>query len=257
MFIDTHAHLTMPEYSDLSEVLQRALAEKVEAFICPGFDLESSKQAVNLARDFFNIYACVGVHPHDAGDASTSLSVQDTLKTLAKQKKVVAIGEAGLDYFRNLSPKEVQIGLFRFQIRLAQELNLPLVVHSREADEDTMRILSEEDDGNLRVVLHCFAGSKLFLDWAIARNFMISFAGMITFPKAHNLREIVRVTPLSHILLETDCPYLSPQEKRGQRNEPAFLKYIAQEIAHVKGTSQEEVGVYTTQNARKFFGLEK
>lgn len=253
MFIDTHAHLTMPEYADLSEVLKRAEQEKVEAFVCPGFDIESSKQAIHLARDFYNIYACVGVHPHDAKDFKS----QEELKKLAQQKKVVAIGEAGLDYFRNLSPKEVQIDLFRFQIRLAQELNLPLVVHSREADEDTMRILAEEDDGNLRVVLHCFAGGKPFLDWAIARNFMVSFAGMITFPKAHNLREMVRIAPLSHILLETDCPYLSPQEKRGQRNEPAFLKYIAQEIAHVKGTSQEEVGVYTTQNARKFFGLEK
>ncbi|OGC03871.1 hypothetical protein A2276_08490 [candidate division WOR-1 bacterium RIFOXYA12_FULL_43_27] len=249
MYIETHAHLTMPEYQDLSEVVARAQAAGIEKIVNASFDLQSSEQSVKLAKQFPGyIYAAVGIHPHDAGNL-----VLEKIKELASNKEVVAIGETGLDYHYNPQTKEVQQMAFRNFLSLAQELELPIIIHAREAQEDTIRIMKEENKGKLRGVFHCFAGDEQLIEFAKETGFYISFAGMVTFKKAINVRENVVKTPLSMLLLETDCPYLAPEPHRGKRNEPAYLPLIAQKIAELKGISMEKVAEETTQNARTLF----
>jgi len=253
MFIDTHAHLTMPEYSDLQSVLGRAKDAKVEAIINASFDLESSRASVKLAEDIDFVYAAVGIHPHDA-DLVTDDAIKE-LKKLSSSKKVVAVGETGLDYYRNLKPKEIEQEAFRKILILAQELNLPAIIHCRNADSDLIRIMREENKGNLRAVFHCFAGDEHLMNFALEMKYMISFTGNITFKKADLLRERVKQVPIESLMIETDCPYLAPEPFRGQRNEPSYVSYVAETIAKIKNISVEEVGMATTQNARRFFNL--
>lgn len=263
MFIDTHAHLTKDEYSDIAEVIQRAKDAKVEAIVNASFDLPSSREAVKLANDNDFICAAVGIHPHNA-PAVTDAAVAE-IRKLAKDKKVVAIGETGLDYFKNLQPTyaEASVGkpadiqklAFRKFLALSQELDLPIIVHSRDAQDDTIHIMREENKGKLRGVFHCFAGDEHLIQLAKEIGFMISFPGTVTFKKADQVRENVKNIPLEMIMIETDCPYLSPEPFRGQRNEPAYVVYVAQKIAEIKKLSLEEVAMETTRNAKRMFKI--
>ncbi len=252
MLIDTHCHLDFPEFAgDLPDVLIRAQAQGVNYIINIGSSLKGSIASVNLARDYPNIFAVVGCHPHD----SESFSQADlgTIKSLAKSDKVVAIGEIGLDYYRNLSPGAEQKRVFVDQLRLAKELDFPVVIHSREAREDTLEIMKQE--AVKKAIVHCFGGDQLFLKACIDRGYLVSFTCNVTYKKAQDVREAVRAVPLERICLETDAPYLSPEGYRGKRNEPSFVRLLAEEIAGIKGLSVEEISRVTTQNACNFFNL--
>ncbi|MDO8094218.1 MAG: TatD family hydrolase, partial [Candidatus Brocadiales bacterium] len=225
MLVDTHAHLDFPEYkSDLHEVLARASGADVGYIINVGTNLNSSKKAIELARQFNNIYASIGIHPHDASRVSDD--VWSEFEKLVSQSKVVAIGETGLDYYRNRSPREEQQRLFHKHLELSKKAGLPVIIHNREASEDCLKILREHANNSLKGVVHCFSGSE-----EAARDFMqlglyISFAGPVTFSNAERLRKVVQSVPVERLLLETDCPFLAPQPKRGERNEPSNLTYI-------------------------------
>ncbi|MBI5701586.1 TatD family hydrolase [Candidatus Saganbacteria bacterium] len=253
MFIDTHAHLTMPEYSDLSEVIDRAKAAKVEAIINASFDIDSSNASMTLANNYDLIYAAVGIHPNDA-----QLVNDEAIKhisSLASNKKVVAIGETGLDYYHTIVEKEVQQKAFRIFLNLAQKLDLPVIVHCRQADNDVIRIMREENKGKLQAVFHCFAGDPNLRVFAEEMGFMVSFTGNITFKKAGLLREQAKIVPMNKLMIETDSPYLAPDPLRGSRNEPANVAIIAKKIAAIKGLSVEDVAIETTKNAREFFRI--
>jgi TatD DNase family protein len=253
VFIDTHAHLTMPEYSDLNDVLARAKDAKIENIINASFDLISSKAGVRLAKDHDFIYAAVGIHPHDANLVDEKMIGE--LTRLASDPKVVAVGETGLDYYRNLQPQEIQIAAFRKFLQLAQKLDKPVIIHCREAQEDVMRVMREEDQGKLRGVFHCFAGDEKLVQFAQDLGFMISFTGNVTFKKAQATRDRVKEIPLSILMLETDCPYLAPEPFRGQRNEPSYITYVAKAIAEIKEITVEELAMQTTKNAKKLFKI--
>lgn len=243
----------MPEYSDLQEVIDRAKLAKVETIINASFDLESSKASVKLAENYDFIYAAVGIHPNDA-QLVNSESLK-AIKQLARSKKVVAIGETGLDYYHTYVAKEIQQEAFRKFLQLAQDLKLPAIVHAREAQDDIIRIMREENRGDLRAVFHCFAGDEKLVQYAQENKFLISFTGNITFKKAQVLRDIIAKTPLEMIMIETDCPYLSPEPFRGKKNEPANVVYVAKEVAKIKNIPLEETAMVTTKNARSFFKL--
>ena len=252
MCIDTHGHIQMREFdADRVEALTRAKAAGIGLMLAVGYHLESSRKAVETADRYPQVYASVGIHPHDANGYDDA--TEETLRALAKQPKVVAIGEAGLDFFRNRSPRAVQIETFRRQIRLAMELDLPLIVHDREAHQETMQIL--EAEGAERVVLHCFSGDLAMAEEAWRRGYYASVAGPVTYPKNETLREVVRKAQTDRLLLETDCPYLPPQAFRGQRNEPAYLLHTAQEVARLLSAPLAELGRLTGDNARRLFRL--
>jgi TatD DNase family protein len=253
MLIDSHAHLEMKEFdADRPDVIKRAGLAGVECIITVGTSLSLSRKALAIARLYDNIYATVGVHPHDVAKAGDKTF--DELKKLAGDPKVVAYGEIGLDYFRNISPREIQVEMFSRQLELACELKLPVIIHDRDAHEQTLRMV--KDSPIRHGVFHCFSG-----DWAMARQcidlgFYISVPGVVTFDKSQQLHEVVRQTPLECLLLETDCPYLTPVPHRGKRNEPAFIIHTAQKVAQIKGLSLEEVAQAAAQNTRKLFRLE-
>lgn len=252
MFIDTHSHIQMREFDpDRAEALARAETAGVEFMIAVGYHLTASRMAVEAAQRDPQVYASVGIHPHDAGTYNDA--AEEALRVLAKQPKVVAIGEAGLDFFRNRAPHAVQFDAFRRQVRLASELDLPLIVHDRDAHQETMRLLKEETAE--RVLLHCFSGDLGMAEEAWARGYFISIAGPVTYPKNETLRQIVRKAKTDRLLLETDCPYLPPQTFRGQRNEPAYLFHTAQEVARLLGMRLDELGRLTTENACRLFRL--
>ncbi|MDE2060473.1 MAG: TatD family hydrolase [candidate division NC10 bacterium] len=252
MFVDTHSHIQMREFDpDRAEALARAKAAGIGLMVSVGYHLAASRKAVEAAQCYPQVYAGVGIHPHDAGTYDDA--AEETLRALAKQPKVVAIGEAGLDFFRDRAPRAVQADAFRRQIRLARELDLPLIVHDRDAHQETMRLLKEE--GAQEVLLHCFSGDLAMAEEAWQRGYYVSIGGPVTYPKNETLREIVRKVKTDRLVLETDCPYLPPQAFRGQRNEPAYLLYAAQEIARVLGMGLDELGRLTTDNARRLFRL--
>lgn len=252
MFIDTHAHIQMREFDpDRAEALARATAAGIGLMVTVGYHLEASRKAVEAAQRYPQVYAGVGIHPHDAGTYDDA--AEETLRALAKQPKVVAIGEAGLDFFRNRAPLAVQADAFRRQIRLARELDLPLIVHDRDAHQETMQLLEEE--AAQAVLLHCFSGDLTLAEEAWRRGYYLSIAGPVTYPKNETLREIVRKARTDRLLLETDCPYLPPQAFRGQRNEPAHLLHTAQEVARLMDIPLTELGRLTTENARRLFRL--
>jgi len=253
MFIDTHAHLTMPEYNDLNDVLARAREAKIEAIVNASFDLGSSEGSLKLAQEHDFIYAAIGIHPHDA-DKVNEASMSE-IRSMANNKKVVAIGETGLDYHYHKETKDLQIEAFRKFLRLARELNKPVIVHCREAQEDTIKVMKEENKGDLRGVFHCFAGDDELIDFAKEIGFYISFTGTVTFKKAHQVRENVQKTPIEMLLLETDCPYLAPEPYRGKRNEPSYIPIMARAIADLKRIPIEELAAATTKNARRLFSI--
>ena len=253
MLVDTHAHLQWASFDkDREKVISRAKKVGVEYIVNIGFDVDGSIKAIDLAEKHRGLYATVGIHPHNASQLNQK--VLDKLRELSDNPKVVAIGEIGLDYYRNLSPRQAQKAAFEAQLLLAEELKLPVVIHDREAHADTLRILSKFQE-KMTVIMHCFSGSKEMAEQCVKSNFYISFAGPVTFPNSHKLHEIAKWIDLNKILLETDSPWLAPQNMRGKRNEPAFIPFIAKKIADLKGISVNELSEATTENAREIFQL--
>ncbi len=253
-FIDSHVHLDAPKFEDdLGEVLSRAKAEHVVYLLNPGESLESSRKSVELSKKYDEIYAAVGIHPHNAKDDNED--VYSAIKELAVNKKVVAVGEIGLDYFHNLSPAELQRETFRKYIRLARELNLPVIIHCRDAFEDIERILREESSERYRGVVHSFSADKEWAQRFMQMGFYISFTGQITYPRSDGLRATVGFVPVEKMLLETDAPFLPPQAERGRRNEPSFIRFNAEKLAEIKELSVEDIGRVTWRNATKLFGI--
>ncbi|NJD21179.1 MAG: YchF/TatD family DNA exonuclease [Melioribacter sp.] len=254
MFIDTHTHLFYPNFEgDVDKVIERAVQSGVNYMIIPGTDLATSQQAIELAEKYDNIYASVGVHPHDSKDWNDSLI--EKLEELAKNKKVVAIGEIGLDYYYDFSPREIQIKAFESQIQLALKLNLPIIVHNREANEDIMNIARKYKDSGLWAQYHCFAGSIGDARELVEMHHYISFPGIVTFKNAESVRKVLSRIAIENLLLETDSPFMTPVPHRGERNEPAYIKLIAEKIAEVHHLTTEDVGKATSYNAHKLFGI--
>jgi len=256
MLIDSHAHIQGKEYAgEAAAVIGRAREAGVETIIAVGGagDMSSNTEAIALADAFPNIYATVGMHPHDAKDVG-----EDELRALhelIKHAKVVAVGETGLDYYYNHSPREVQRRIFSQFIRIARETRLPIVVHERDAAQEAAELLRAEGGGELRGVIHCFTGNYEAARAYLDLGFYLSFSGIITFKKAEPLRDVIRKIPLDRMLVETDAPYLTPVPHRGRRNEPAYVRLVAETAANVRGITVEEVGRITSANAQNLFKI--
>ena len=252
--IDTHAHLDFKDYNqDRKEVLNRAREAGVEKIVDIGADLEGSKRAVKLAESQNNLFATVGIHPHEA-DTVNKESLAE-IKKLAASPKVKAIGECGLDFYYDNSPRQTQREAFKKQLNLALELELPVVVHSREAAKETLEILEQTADFAHNLIFHCYAYGPKEIEEIIKRDYYVAFGGLITFNSAQPIRDALEKMPLDRILLETDAPYLTPEPHRGSRNESAYLKYIVKKAAEIKGISPEKMGEITTENAEKIYKL--
>lgn len=254
MLFDTHTHLNAEQYKeDMKEVIQRAKQEGISYMAVVGFDRPTISKAIEIAEKYSFIYAIVGWHPVDAID----MTEEDLLwiEQLASHPKVVALGEMGLDYYWDKSPKDIQKDVFRRQIRLAKKVKLPIVIHNRDATEDIVTILKEENASEVGGIMHCFSGSPEIAKECIKMNFYISLGGPVTFKNAKKPKEVAKEVPLDKLLIETDCPYLTPHPYRGKRNEPAYVKLVAEEIAMIKGISLEELAKTTTENAKKLFGI--
>ncbi|MBG9756046.1 TatD family hydrolase [Lysinibacillus sp. fkY74-1] len=255
MFIDTHVHLNADQYEeDLQEVINRALEAKVEKMVVIGFDRKTIERTMELIEQFDFIYGVIGWHPVDAIDCTQE--DLEWIEELAAHPKIVGIGETGLDYYWDKSPKDVQQVIFRKQIQLAQKINLPIIIHNRDATGDVVKILREENAASVGGVMHCFSGSVETARECIAMNFMISLGGPVTFKNARLPKEVATEIPLEHLMIETDAPYLAPHPYRGKRNEPAFVPLVAEEIARLKGLTIEEIAQATTDNAKNFFGID-
>ncbi|MCS7083529.1 MAG: YchF/TatD family DNA exonuclease [Aquificaceae bacterium] len=247
--IDTHCHLDLLESEELNQSINDS---SLEYLITIGYNLETSQNAIELSEKYDKVFCAIGFHPHDA----SSYDIDWLKRKALSHKKVKAIGETGLDFYKNYSPKDVQEESFRKHIRLARELGLPLVVHSREAQEETLKILKEEMAHEVGGVLHCFSGSYEFMMACVDMGFYISFSGILTYPNAKELRSVASKTPTTRIVIETDAPYLPPQPKRGQKNTPRNLIHIAKELANlVPNSNIEDVIRMTSQNAKKLFNL--
>lgn len=253
--IDTHCHLDFPQFeADREEVIKRANSAQVKYIINIGSSLEGSRKSVELAQKYGNIYASVGIHPHDAQKAGKS--DLELIKKLADEEKVVAIGEIGLDFYKNFSPAAEQRKIFSELLKISSEKKLPVIIHNREADNETLEIITSILGKKINGVVHCFSSDEQFLKKCLELSFYISFTANITYPKAENLRQLVKITPIERILLETDAPFLPPQPCRGKRNEPAYLKYLIEEISRLKNLSSDDVMRITTHNAKTLFSLQ-
>ncbi|KNH17586.1 MULTISPECIES: TatD family hydrolase [Priestia] len=254
MLFDTHVHLNAEQYEDdLQEVINRALEKGVQNMVVVGFDEPTIKKAIQIAETYDFIYASVGWHPVDAIDMTDEHLAW--IEELAQHPKVVALGEMGLDYHWDKSPKEVQKDVFRRQIRLARKVNLPIIIHNRDATEDVVTILKEEHVEEVGGIMHCFTGSIEVAKQCMDMNMYISFGGPVTFKNAKKPKEVATELPLDKLLIETDCPYLTPHPFRGKRNEPGYVSYVAEQIAELKGITYEELAEITTANAKKLFGI--
>ncbi|MBU0895298.1 MAG: YchF/TatD family DNA exonuclease [Candidatus Omnitrophica bacterium] len=254
MLIDTHCHLDFKDFdADRDEVVDRALKSGVSRIVNVASSIEGSRRSVDLADKYDMVYATVGVHPHEAGSVTDSVIAD--IKLLAKSAKVVAVGEVGLDYYRCLTSKEVQTAAFKRFIHLARDLDLPLIIHAREADRDTLDIIKRESPRGLRGVMHCFSGSSDFMKECLDLGLFISFTANITFKKADSLRMVARDIPTERLLLETDAPFLAPQAMRGSRNEPAYITHLAGEWSRLLDLSKEDVARITSHNANSLFKL--
>ncbi|NNG02828.1 MAG: TatD family hydrolase [Inquilinus sp.] len=256
MLIDSHCHLDFPDFADeLEEVVARAGAAGVGRLLTICTRLSRLNATLGIVERFPDVYGAVGVHPHEAG-AECHVTAE-RLANVTRHPKLVGIGESGLDYHYDHSPREAQQKCFRTHIQAARESGLPLIVHTREADADTIRILREEGGGQggdkpLRGVIHCFSSSRELAENAVEMGFHVSLSGILTFNRSDEIRAIVADLPLDRLLVETDAPYLAPMPKRGKRNEPAFVAYTAARLAEVKGISAEQAAAATTAN---FFAL--
>lgn len=269
MFIDSHAHLEGKRYdSDRDQVLARAKQSGIEAYLAigNGDGPDTADCGIQLAEkyggkaEYPKIWASVGIHPHEASLANQAAYAR--LEQWARQPKVIAWGEIGLDYFYDHSPRDVQERVFLTQLELARAAKLPIIIHCRPSDnsenawDDCLALIAERwSSSGLGGILHCFTGTVEHARRGLDLGFMISFAGNITFPKAQNIRDAAQIVPLDRMLIETDSPYLTPIPHRGQRNEPAFVKEVARQVAELRGMSTEEIGAQTTQNFYRFFKL--
>ncbi len=251
MLIDSHAHIQLDKFdTDRGAVLERAQEAGVHAMMVIGFDLETSRGAIALAEKYDQIYATVGMHPHDA----TNLDDETIhiFRDLAAHPKVLGLGEMGLDYYRDLSPRPIQKAAFERQLDLAEALDLPIVIHNREAYHDILPILQARR-GKVRGVMHCFSGDVEIMHRSLALGFYIGIGGPVTYRKSDALQEVAQKVPADALLVETDCPWLAPQFRRGKRNEPAYVRATAERIAELRGISLEEIGEVTTQNFEELF----
>ncbi len=252
MLVDTHCHLNIRQLeSNFDVIMEGARQAGVSKMIVVGFDLDSSRKAVEQARKYPNLFAAVGLHPHHASQWSTD--IMDQFEKWSKEEKVCAIGEIGLDYYRDLSPRDVQSDVFKAQIGLAKRCKLPIIIHCREAYEDTLRILNEESDGELGGVMHCWAGEVADAHRTINTGFHLGFGGTITYNGAVAIQEAARTIPLESILLETDAPYLSPIPFRGKTNLPEYVKIVATHMAELRGMSLEDICAASWINAHRCF----
>ncbi len=257
--IDTHVHLNFKEFNkDRKEVIERFFGVNGEKIINVGCDMKSSRESRELALKNENIFAAVGIHPHDA-DTANKYSLKE-LEELVKHYKVIAVGEIGLDYFRNLSPREKQIEAFKSQLELAENHQMPIIIHCRDAYNDLLDILKKYKTSNWRGVIHCFNASEKTAEEFLELGFHVGFTGIITYHKNKPAKEpeiyrAIKTVPLNKILVETDCPYLAPVPKRGQRNEPLFVRYVAEKIAEIKKVGFDEVEKITSRNAIELFGI--
>ena len=254
MLIDSHAHIQLPQFNhDRDAVLKRAHEAALSAILVIGFDVKTSRGAVELAEKHENIYATVGMHPHDAKDFTPD--TLQTLRALAAHPKVIALGEMGLDYHRNLSPRPLQKAAFEKQLDMAEELDMPIIIHNRDAYTDILPIL-EARRGKMRGVLHCFTGDVEVMHRSLDIQFHIGIGGIVTYPNAKDVQAVAREVPAERLLIETDCPWLAPQFRRGKRNEPAYVRAVAEKIAELRGTSIETIGEVTTRNFQQLFASE-
>ncbi len=253
VLIDSHAHIYYRDFiADFDDMLKRAEDAGVSAILVVGTDIESSRESVMLAEKYPHLYAAVGIHPHDAGRVTEAC--YDIIRTMAvSSQKVVAIGEIGLDFYRDRSPRDAQETVFRRFLRMAAELNKPVIIHDRDAHDRIMSILREEPAR--KGVLHCFSGDAAMASEAAALGFHISIPGTITYPGNESLRDVVRAVSIDRMLVETDCPYLTPTPHRGKRNEPAYVRLAAEKLAEVKGLTLDDVARITTKNASDLFGI--
>jgi TatD DNase family protein len=251
-WIDSHAHLEMKDFEqDRPQVILQAFEQGLTGIVTIGTDLESSHKALALAKTYRKIWATVGVHPHEA--AIFNPDVLPHLSRLAKDPLVVAIGEIGLDFYRDWSPREAQRETFRHLIRLARQMNLPVIIHDREAHKEVLMILKEEKAFEVGGVFHCFSGDWEMAEKCLNLNFFLSITGAVTYKKGSILEEVVRKAPLDALLLETDAPYLAPHPYRGKRNEPAYLVHTAEQVARIRELSLDELSQAILSNTRRAF----
>jgi len=259
MIIDTHAHIDMDSYDeDRTEVIQRARDNGVDYILNVGCDVESSRRSIELAERYDFIYGTAGVHPHDVKNIDGH--TYDDLRGLLAHPKMVALGEVGLDFYKNYSPQDQQKKHFRKQVELARELKKPIIVHSRDANEDTIAILSDyfpKDPSTRSGIFHCFSGNQGLADRALEMGFYISFSGSVTFKKSDELRAVAKTVPADRLFVETDCPFLSPVPRRGKRNEPSYVIHTAQLIADIRGLNIKDVQRTTALNFFELFGIGK
>ena len=255
MLVDSHAHIQLDNFlADRDAMLVRARDAGVHAILVIGFDLQTSRDAITLAEAHTGLYATVGVHPHDA--KSFGGKTLETFRELASHSKVIALGEMGLDYYRNLSPSALQKTAFEQQLDLAEDLNLPVVIHNREAYHDILPILKARHN-RIRGVMHCFSGDVDIMRQTLALGFCIGIGGPVTYGKADGLQAVTREVPADHLLVETDCPWLAPQFRRGKRNEPAYVRATAEKIAELRGITLDEVAEITTHNFERLFRVKR
>ncbi|OIJ20537.1 hydrolase TatD [Anaerobacillus alkalidiazotrophicus] len=254
MLFDTHAHLNADQFEeDVEEVIERAQKQGVSNIVVVGFDEKTIKGALEIAEKYEFIYAAVGWHPVDAIDMTDDHLIW--FEELASHPKVVALGEMGLDYYWDKSPKEIQQEVFRKQIHLAKKVRLPIIIHNRDAHEDIVKILKEENANEVGGIMHCFGSSLEIAKQCLDMNFYISFGGPVTFKNAKRPKEVAKEIPLDRLLIETDCPYLAPHPFRGKRNEPSYVTLVAQAIAELKEITYEEVIEKTNENAKRVFSI--
>ncbi|MBU3911637.1 MAG: TatD family hydrolase [Candidatus Omnitrophica bacterium] len=254
MLIDTHCHLDFKDFDpDRQELIVRSREQGIENIINVGSSLEGTEKSIALSQKYDFVYASAGIHPHEADRINRN--DLERFSRLMDSEKVVAVGEIGLDYFRDIASRDNQKRLFRKMLGAAKEKGLPVIIHNRDAHEDTLRILKEIMGDSVNGVMHCFSGDETFLERCLGIGMFVSFTCNITFKKAEKLREVVKLVPVDRLFLETDAPFLAPQAFRGRRNEPAYVRFLAEEIARIKDMSFEEVARITTINAKSFFNL--
>ncbi|HOU05586.1 MAG TPA: TatD family hydrolase [Smithellaceae bacterium] len=254
MLIDSHAHLEMEQFdNDRQEVIERACLAGVEYVITVGTNPAFGEKAISIAKQYKNIFVSLGIHPHEAATADDKSLAQ--MADFARQPEVVAYGEIGLDFFRNLSPREKQIEVFSRQLEIARDLSLPVVIHDRDAHEQVLQLV--RSSGVQRGVFHCFSGDYALAQKCLDLGFYLSIPGTVTFDKAVKISDVVKKVPLEFLLLETDCPFLAPVPYRGRRNEPSFIIHTAKKVAQIKSLRWEDVADTTTRNALNLFRLKK
>lgn len=255
MIIDTHCHLDFPEFkNDVPEVISRAKEKGVEYIINIASNIGNCYSGRDLSEKYSNVFYTVGIHPHHASEVSES-QIKKLDELLDNDKKLLAIGEIGLDFYKNFSPRAEQEKIFKYFLNAAKKYDKPAVIHCREAKDQTMDILRNEFSSSVKAVMHCFSQDKEYLKSVLDAGMYVSFTCNITFKNASSLREVVKYVPLDRMMLETDAPYLAPQELRGKRNEPAYLTYLVKELARILNISENEIMEKTSGNAMRFFGI--